>query len=151
MTKVEKALRRLTDVVDRIRRAERAGEGKTVLLPIAIAWRDATDNLIAVVRAEQQQKLYEANVRWFDEAQENKRLREWTHQVPTKPGLYLRNNPPINAIVKCFIVSIDGVMNMADGSGSLVRVDDRYARWWWHGPIPYPKGVSFIEEYTTPP
>lgn len=59
MTKVEKALRKLADVVDRIRRAERAGEGEgeAILLPIAIAWRDATDNLIATVRAEQQRTI----------------------------------------------------------------------------------------------
>lgn len=73
---------------------------------------------------------------------------EWTHQIPTRPGLYLRNNPPINAICKCFVISIDGVLNMPNtADGGIVKVDKRHERWWWYGPIPLPEGVSFIEEY----
>ena len=68
---------------------------------------------------------------------------KWTKRLPTKPGIYLRNNPACSHVVRqdCFL--IDGELctsNSAGGSLSAIRI----AKWqgakgmWWFGPVPAP-------------
>lgn len=61
----------------------------------------------------------------------------WTQELPTVPGLYLRNNPPASAILFADIVETDGVLrnyraNVGVGSASLKSQKG----FWWFGPIP---------------
>lgn len=73
---------------------------------------------------------------------------KWMKQTPTEPGLYLRNNPPVSAICKAWLVEIDGILNYVHPEGALIRVSKEMAHFWWYGPIPVlPDGISHILRY----
>lgn len=73
---------------------------------------------------------------------------DWTNTKPTKPGMYLRNNPAASAIVRAWIVSIDGVLNIIgkDGGG-LSRLNNVSSTFWWLGPIEDPPYFDQIENH----
>lgn len=61
---------------------------------------------------------------------------EWTRELPTEAGLYLRNNPVVRAILKAPIINLDGELYTQDGEGNLVLLSKRAGAWLWFGPIP---------------
>jgi len=62
---------------------------------------------------------------------------EWTKKVPTKPGIYFRNNPPISHRVRQDIFEIDGKLFVSNSETSIYLDDWHGAkRMWWFGPIP---------------
>jgi hypothetical protein len=66
---------------------------------------------------------------------------EWTHNVPSVPGCYLRKNPVVGGPVITHVFEIDG--NMCIGSGESLSAL-RLKMWgyaafhWWLGPIKEP-------------
>lgn len=64
----------------------------------------------------------------------------WTHDPPAAPGLYLRNNPPVSAVVRERVVELEGELLLVnqgvEGGRGLIPVDDLPIEWWWYGPIP---------------
>ncbi len=62
---------------------------------------------------------------------------EWTKELPITPGRYLRNNPPVAAVVLADVVETDGVLRnyrVNAGCGSVPVEQQR--GFWWYGPIP---------------
>lgn len=64
---------------------------------------------------------------------------QWFKGMPTQPGIYLRNNPPVSAVVRQDVFLI-GTQLCTTGDGGSIRL----AKWpaaatfWWYGPIPPP-------------
>jgi hypothetical protein len=59
----------------------------------------------------------------------------WFRGLPTKPGLYWRNNPAVSFIVRAEIVEIDGQLNLITQNG-LQKVRAPMDTFWWFGPVP---------------
>lgn len=54
-----------------------------------------------------------------------------------QPGLYLRSNPPASAIVKLYVVKIDGALRWIHGeSPKTIPMSKLPQRFWVYGPIP---------------
>lgn len=64
---------------------------------------------------------------------------KWTHIVPWKTGIYLRNNPATCHVVRQDIYLIEGELCTTTNEGCT-----RLKRWkgakemWWYGPVPEP-------------
>jgi hypothetical protein len=63
----------------------------------------------------------------------------WSKGMPTRPGIYLRNNPIVSAVVRQDIFLIGKQLCTSSEGGTI-----RLAKWpsaaefWWYGPIPFP-------------
>ena len=60
---------------------------------------------------------------------------EWTRNLPTIPGIYMRNNPPAQAVVRAFIFDLDGVLRLQLSDGPI-DLEKRRGAFLWFGPIP---------------
>ena len=61
----------------------------------------------------------------------------WTKRLPLRPGLYLRNNPPISAILIAWIVEVDTVLyNSSVNVGEGMIPVKKQKGFWWYGPMP---------------
>ncbi len=61
----------------------------------------------------------------------------WTQDLPTIPGLYLRNYPPASAILFADVVEVDGALrNFRVNAGEESVPVEWQHRFWWFGPIP---------------
>lgn len=66
---------------------------------------------------------------------------EWTQDKPTEPGIYLRSNPPISAVVWQDVVQLDDKLMTVHGAcdqSKLILVEHLPDRFWYYGPIPQP-------------
>lgn len=63
---------------------------------------------------------------------------KWTKQKPTKPGIYLRNNPAVLAVVRQDVIEIEGVLQTTSGEGYLMPLKGVSDTFLWYGPIPKP-------------
>jgi len=63
---------------------------------------------------------------------------EWVKKVPSKPGIYLRNNPPSGHVIKEYLFLIEGKLCMGGNGLSAVRIANWHgaASMLWYGPIP---------------
>ena len=70
----------------------------------------------------------------------------WFRGLPTKPGIYLRRNPPVSFVVRQDLVMVDGKLCTGGTTDELTLV--RLEKWpgaktfQWYGPIPYPPEVE---------
>lgn len=68
---------------------------------------------------------------------------KWSKKLPTKSGIYLRNNPSCSHVVRQDIFEIDGELCTSSGSEQTFSAT-RLSKWhgakimWWYGPIPSP-------------
>lgn len=62
---------------------------------------------------------------------------EWTKEVPTKQGDYMRNNPPCSHVVRQAILELDGRLFVSNSEGWIYLNKWHGAKeMWWFGPIP---------------
>ena len=73
--RMEEARRRLSGIIDEIRKNDINRGSELALLLIANGYNEALDNLIAAVRAEKQVDCQEMNESYMEEVAENERLR----------------------------------------------------------------------------
>lgn len=66
-------------------------------------------------------------------------LLRWTRELPTKPGIYLRRNPPVQFVVRQDIFLIAGELCAGTHEG-MIKLHRWVgaARFQWFGPIPQP-------------
>lgn len=66
-------------------------------------------------------------------------LPQWFQGMPTKPGIYLRNNPGVLAVIRQDVFLI-GKQLCTAGTEGTVRLEKwpAAASFWWYGPVPKP-------------
>ena len=64
---------------------------------------------------------------------------QWRADKPTKPGLYLRADPPTDGLVlEAFIGTLDNLRWLNCRLMTTVPMDEVPAHFLWFGPIPHP-------------
>ncbi len=72
---------------------------------------------------------------------ESVRELRWTKNKPTEPGIYLRKNPHIQAVLKHRVIEVDGKLatsGTSDHCPGLWYIEKMSDTFWWYGPIPEP-------------
>ena len=71
----------------------------------------------------------------------------WTHDIPTIPGCYLRKNPVVGGPVITFVHDVEGEMCIGREAITMIRLRKwSYASFhWWYGPIDLPTAAELKE------